>query len=62
VRAEDAVRFGLQLVAENYQLPELQIFEVAWNGKWSDNLDEMETHLRIREVPDRELSPGDKEI
>ena len=62
VRAADAVRFGLQIVAENFQSAELQIFEVAWNGQWSDKLDEMEAHLRIREMPPAELSRGDKEI
>ena len=50
VRANEVVRFGLEIVSDNFVSPHLQIFEVAWNGKWSDNLDLMAQNLQIQEV------------
>jgi hypothetical protein len=37
-------------VADNYVSPKVQVFEVAWNGKWSENLDDMEKYVTIKEV------------
>ena len=50
VRANDVLRFGLEIVSDNFVSPHLQVFEVAWNGEWSDNLDEMAHNLQIQEV------------
>jgi hypothetical protein len=50
VYANDVVQYGLEIVSDNFVSPHLQIFEVAWNGQWSDDLDAMADHLRIREV------------
>lgn len=51
ITTNQAVRYGLQIVADNYVSPNLQIFEVAWNGNWTENLDEMQQNLTIREIP-----------
>lgn len=50
VRANEVVRFGLEIVSDNFVSSQLQVFEVAWNGNWSDNLDTMAENLQIQEV------------
>jgi hypothetical protein len=49
VAANEAVRYTLQIVAENYGEISEQIFEVAWDGNFSENLDQM--RLVIKEIP-----------
>ena len=46
----DAVRFSMEIVADKFMSENYQVFEVAWNGKWSDNLNEMGNNLSIKEV------------
>src|SRR5574341_1258134 len=53
VRANEVVRFGLEIVSDNFISPRLQTFEVAWNGQWNDNLDVMAQNLQIQEVADQ---------
>jgi hypothetical protein len=50
VAANNAFRFSLEVCAEGYRAKKYQVFEVAWDGKWSTNLDEMAQHLRINEI------------
>jgi hypothetical protein len=50
VRTNQVVRFGLEIVSDNFVSPSPQVFEVAWNGRWSDNLDVMAQNLQIQEV------------
>jgi hypothetical protein len=50
VAANECVRFALQIVADGYLAQSYQVFEVAWDGKWNENLEEMENSLRIREL------------
>lgn len=50
VNADDSVRFGLQIVADNYVSPRMQIFQVDWDGKWANTPEEMSDHLIISEV------------
>jgi hypothetical protein len=50
VRANEVIRFGLEIVSDNFVSPRLQVYEVAWNGEWSDNLDTMAHNLQIQEV------------
>jgi hypothetical protein len=50
VGPNEAVRYSLSIVADNYVSPKVQVFEVAWNGKWSENLDDMEKYVTIKEV------------
>lgn len=54
VEANEVVRYGLSIVSDNFVSPNLQVFEVAWNGRFSENLDEMSRNLNIREVTDFE--------
>ncbi len=44
------IRYFLQPTADNYLSEKNQVFEVAWDGKWSDNLDNMMGSLTIREI------------
>lgn len=50
VRANQKIRFSLQAYADNYFSEKYQVFEVAWNGNWSDNMDTMAQNLTIREI------------
>jgi len=50
VKAGDAVRYELAIEADNYSSDKYYVFEVAWDGKWMFEPDEMEKHLRIREI------------
>lgn len=50
VHANEVVRFGLEIVSDNFVSASLQVIEVAWNGQWNDNLDVMAQNLQIQEV------------
>jgi hypothetical protein len=50
IRGQGAIRYGLQIVADNAKPSPVQFFEVVWNGQWSENLDEMAQNLRIRMI------------
>jgi hypothetical protein len=50
VRANEAVRYGLQVIADNSRPSSLQVYEVAWNGEWAEDLDKTEQNLKVREV------------
>jgi hypothetical protein len=49
VRENQTVRFGLEIVCDNFVSPRLQVFEVAYNGIWSDDAEVMAQNLRVRE-------------
>ncbi|WP_289022483.1 hypothetical protein [Desulfobacter postgatei] len=50
VRKDEAVRYELSIEADNYSSRKYQVFEVAWDGEWAFEPEEMAKHLRIREV------------
>jgi hypothetical protein len=50
VYANEAMRYGLEIESDNFISPRLQVFEVKWNGKWSEDPDRMSENLQIREV------------
>lgn len=50
VRTGQRVRFSLQPSADNFLTEKYQVFEVAWNGEWSDSLDKMTQNVTIREI------------
>jgi len=50
VAAGEAVRYRLKIVADNFDQPGGQLFEVAFDGKCSEDLDQMSRSLVIREV------------
>ena len=50
VGKNEAVRYCLEIVSDNFFSKELEIFEVAWNGEWSDNPEEMAENLKITEI------------
>ena len=53
IKANEAVRFTLQIVADNYSAIKYQVFEVAWDGKFDENLDKMEQSLRIKVINEK---------
>ena len=50
VTPHNAIRYALEIVAEGFKSERFQVFEVAWDGAWSDNLDTMGNHLTVREI------------
>lgn len=50
VRANQKIRLSLQPYADNFLTEKNQVFEIAWNGQWSDNMDTMAQNLTIREI------------
>ncbi len=50
VGPNEAARYLLEIVADGYHSVSPQVFEVGWNGTWSDNLDQMSRNLTITEV------------
>ena len=50
VAPNEAVRYRLQAVADGSGVGPPQVYEVAWNGEWNDNLDVMVQNLMIRVV------------
>jgi hypothetical protein len=50
VERDEAVRYRLEVVADNLQRHQSQLFEVAFDGTCSDDLDELSRHLVIREI------------
>ena len=51
VAAGEAVRYHLEIDASNFTSPQPQIFEVAWDGEWHHEPEEMSKHLTITEIP-----------
>jgi GH25 family lysozyme M1 (1,4-beta-N-acetylmuramidase) len=54
VGPNEAARYTLQVIADNF-VSQNFVYEVAWNGQWSDNLDNMQQNLTIAKIPN-----GDK--
>jgi len=52
IGANESVRYTLQVTADNYSGDIEHVFEVSWNGQFSDNMDDMERNLIIKEVRD----------
>lgn len=50
IRQNECFRFALEINAEGFKSTKLNVFEVAWNGQWTDNLDTMSNNLTIREI------------
>jgi hypothetical protein len=50
VWAGQTVRYGFEIVSDNFDSHGLQVFEVSWNGQWSQDPNQMAQNLQIREV------------
>lgn len=50
LQPRETMRYSLEVVSDQFVSPELQEFEVSWNGEWSENLEIMAKNLQIREV------------
>ena len=52
VRKGETIRYSLEIDASNFVSERPQIFEVAWDGVWCFESENMEQHLTIKEVTD----------
>jgi len=43
----EAVRYIVEVEGENFVPKEQAVIEVAWDGKWTENPEEMRTHLTV---------------
>jgi hypothetical protein len=50
VEKDSCVRFELVASGQNVFSPKPAVFEVSWDGQWTENQEEMQRHLVIREV------------
>lgn len=50
IKANSTMRVELEIVADNFASNKPLVFEISWDGAWSDNLEEMEKHLVIKQV------------
>lgn len=50
ISKNETKRFTLEVIADGFKMKRYQTFEVAWNGQFSDNLDEMSKNLQIIEI------------
>jgi len=50
VRSGEVLRYLLEIRGSNFSSRRYQVFEVAWDGQWRYIPNEMEQHLRIREI------------
>ena len=46
-------KVGTRCNIDNYSAIKYQVFEVAWDGKFDENLDKMEQSLRIEEINEK---------
>lgn len=51
VAKDECVRFEVVATGQNVFSPRPTVFEVSWDGQWTENQEEMKRHLVIREVP-----------
>jgi hypothetical protein len=49
VRSGEAVRYQIEIDASNFVSKKPQYFEIAWDGEWCFEVDQMERHLKISE-------------
>jgi hypothetical protein len=47
---DQVLRYFLQIDADNFVSPKLQVFEVGWDGQWSFEPEKMEHYLTLREI------------
>lgn len=47
----EAVRYSLEVEADDFSSPSYLVIEVAWDGRWLPDLEKMAQSLMIREVP-----------
>ncbi|MGD2165640.1 MAG: hypothetical protein PVH50_08925 [Anaerolineae bacterium] len=55
VEANDAVKFGLEIRADNFTSKSPHVVAVSWDGKWTSDLDEMSIHP---DITDEGSEPG----
>jgi len=48
----ETMRYALEIKADGYISSKYQVFEVSWDGKWTDNLEELSRSLIIKDVTD----------
>jgi hypothetical protein len=52
VGKDECVRFEIAAVGHNVLSPVPSVFEVSWDGRWTENQEEMQRRLVIRKVPE----------
>jgi hypothetical protein len=50
VTPNQTVRYSLRVKAENFTSGKTIVFEVSWDGNWSNDMAEMERHLVVKEI------------
>ena len=50
IHPDQCLRYHLDIEANNFTSKKSQSFEIAWNGKWSENSDRMAENVTITEI------------
>lgn len=50
VKANETLRYALEIKADGFRAKHLQVFEVTWDGIWAGDLVKMGNHLIIKEI------------
>jgi hypothetical protein len=50
LRQSESIRYGIEIIAENYRPKKLVGIEVSWDGNWPEDLNLMHKHLSIEKV------------
>lgn len=50
LKHKETFRYYIEISAENYKAKELTGIEVTWDGNWPDDLNEMQSHLKIQKI------------
>ncbi|MBI5291053.1 MAG: hypothetical protein HY872_04145 [Chloroflexi bacterium] len=53
VGANQAVRYSIRVVAENFNSGKAIVVEVSWDGLWSSDMAEMERHLVVKVMDEK---------
>jgi|SRR5215472_2843483 len=61
VEKDACVRYELVAIGQNVLSRKPVVLEVSWDGQWTENQEEMQRHLVIREISVQEGTPSDPE-
>lgn len=50
IETNSTIRVELAIVADNFYSRKHDIFEISWDGTWTEDLEEMATHLVIKQI------------
>jgi hypothetical protein len=50
VNRGESIRYSLQIQGDGFAQAKYTVYEVAWDGTWSDTAEDMREHLKINRI------------